>query len=211
MAAACGLTIVKQFDYRGNPIEEFSNTYWLTGGAPTDAQFLALFDAIVAVEKTIYPTEGSGGAKVVRGYGYRDDSGHKPGDTGTVHPADWVHDIAASPVAGTLTMTDSDQRLPGDAAVWVRWKTSRRTDPGGKAIYLRKYFHPACRTTGAHDAVLPAQITALNALGALLDGGSLPDARKITTAGQTDVILSHAASSYVTTRTLKRRGKRPSS
>lgn len=211
MAAACGLTIVKQITYRGDPTEEWSNTYWLTGAVPTDAQFLALFNAITAVEKTIYPAWASHGCRVIRGYGYNDDTGHKPGDTGAVAPSVWTNDIIASPVDGTLVLSDIDQRLPGDDAVWVRWKTTRRTDPGGKAIYLRKYFHPACRTTGTDDTVLPAQATALGALGQLLRNGTLPDSRTLTTAGRTDTLTAHGVSSYTTTRTLKRRGKRPNS
>lgn len=210
MAAACGLTVVKMINYRGDPTEEWSNTYWFTGGAPSDAQALALFNAIVAVEKTIYPAFASAGCKVVRGYAYNDDTGHKPGDTGAVSPSFWTHDISAAPVDGTLTLSDIDQRLPGDDAVWVRWTTARRTSPGGKAIYLRKYFHPGCRTTGTMDTVLPAQATALGALGQLCRNGTLPDGRTLTTAGQTDVLSAHAVSSYTTVRTLKRRGKRPS-
>jgi hypothetical protein len=61
------------------------------------------------------------------------------------------------------------------------------------------------------DNVFPTQKTALLALGTLMDGGTLPSAHKITAAGHTDVITSHGASSFVTTRTLKRRGKRPGS
>jgi hypothetical protein len=211
MAAACGITTVKQITYRGDSAEEYSNTYWFTGGAPTDAQLLALFNAIVLVEKACYPSFSSSGAKVIRGYGYKDDTGHKPGDTGTVHPADWVNDISATPVQGTLTVSTLDQINPGDDAVWVRWKTSRRTDPGGKAIYLRKYFHPAIKNPSSVETVLAAQQTALGALGTKMMDGSLPDARKLTTAGQNDVLLASAVSQYVTTRTLKRRGKRPNS
>lgn len=210
MAAATGLTIVKRFNYRGDASEEYSNTYWFTPLTPPAdaAAWRALFNAIVAVEKTIYP----GQVEVIRGYGYNDDTGHRPGDSGAVAPSVWQLDLRVSPetvVGGTLTVSTPLARAPGDSAVWVRWKTSRVTSPGGKPIYIRKYFHPAVFTGTAPDTVDPSQKTQLLALGALLDGGTLPGARKITTAGQSDTILNHGCSNFITTRTLKRRGKRP--
>ena len=210
MAAATGLTIVKRFNYRGDATEEYSNTYWFTGGSPPAdaAEWRTLFNAVVLVEKTCYPAQ----VEVIRGYGYDNDDGHKPGDSGTVAPSVWQVDLRIAPdtvVGGTLTVTTPDIRGPGDSAVWVRWKTSRVTDPGGKPIYIRKYFHPACFNATSVDVILASQKTALLALGAKLDDGTLPGSRKITTAGRADTIINHGASSYVTTRTLKRRGKRP--
>lgn len=210
MATATGITIVKRFNYRGDATEEYSNTYWLTGGSPPAdaAAWRTLFNAIVAVEKAIYP----GQVEVIRGYGYDNDDGHKPGDTGAVAPSVWQVDLRIAPdtvVGGTLTVTTPDARAPGDSAVWVRWKTSRVTSPGGKPIYIRKYFHPAVFTSTAPDTVQATQKANLIALGALMDGGTLPGSRKITTAGQADTIINHGASNYITTRTLKRRGKRP--
>lgn len=209
MAAACGVTVIKKFTYRGNTNEEYSNTYWLTGAAPTsDATWKTLFDAIVASEKVIYPS----GCVVVRGYGYNDDTGHKPDDTGSVAPAVYSVDLvaAAATVPGTLVI-GAFPAAPGDAAVWARWKTSRVTSPGGKAIYVRKYFHPAyCSATSGGDTILPAQRTGLLAHAAKMWDGTLnASSQKVTTPGRQDVILGANASTYVTTRTLKRRGKRP--
>jgi hypothetical protein len=209
LAAATGITIIKRFTYRGNASEEFSNTYWLKGSAPpaTPAEWRALFDAIVLTEKTVYPAA----VQVIRGYGYDNDDGHKPGDSGAVAPSVWQVDLRVSPdtpVAGTLA-TGGIEVAPGDAAVWVRWKTSRRTDPGAKPIYIRKYFHGALGNGTDPDLVATAQKTALLALGAKMDGGTLPGSRTITVAGQSDTIINHGCSTYITTRTLKRRSKRP--
>lgn len=209
MSAAVGVTIVKRFTYRGDPNEEYSNTYWFKPvTAPADsAAWRALFDAIVAVEKACYDSTVS----VIRGYGYDDDTGHKPADTGSVAPAVWSVDLTQSPespVPGTLA-TGTFVRSPGDDAVWVRWKTERKTSPGGKAIYVRKYFHPAFVVSPNWDTVAPGQRTALLALGAKLYDGTLPGSRTITTAGRLDTISAHSASTYVTTRSLKRRGRRP--
>lgn len=211
MAAACGVTVIKRFTYRGNASEEYSNTYWLTGSAPSNTtDWQALADAIVASEKQCYPST----VTVVRYYGYNDDTGHKPEDTGAVAPAVYSRDLvaAAATVPGTLSMS-GNIAAPGDAAVWIRWKTSRVTSPGGKAIYIRKYFHPASlvSATGG-DAIATAQRTALLAHGAKMWDGTLNAAsQKITTCGKNDTIVGTNASTYVTTRTLKRRGKRPSS
>lgn len=197
MAAQTGLTIVKAFEYR-SAVEEFSNQYWFTGDVPADAAaWTALFDALVLQEKTIYPAL----VTVVRGYGYASDA-----DDAT---AVWVHDIAAAPVAGTLVTTGGN-RQAGDAAVWARWKTSR-TNTKGRAIYLRKYYHPAYATTADEDTVLTLQRNALFNFGAKMSDGTFLSARTITARGHTDTIVNYDRSLYVTTRTLKRRGKRPGS
>jgi hypothetical protein len=193
------MTVIKKMTYRGDSSEEYSNQYWFTGGAPADsAAWLALLNTVVPAEKTIYPST----VGVVQVYGYDSDA-----DDAT---AVYSYDGHASPIAGSLTV-GAGIECPGDCAVWVRWKTSRLNSKG-KPIYLRKYFHPAyLNTSTAVDAILTAQQSALNALGVALTDGSMAGGRKITARGHTDVILSHAASAYVTTRTLKRRGKRPGS
>jgi hypothetical protein len=202
MAAKVGLTIVKAFTYRGDSTEEFSNTYHLTGTVPdTPTAWRTLFDALVAQEKTVYASAVS----VVRGYAYATDN---PSDD-SVWSVDLVTDSGVVP--GTLSL-GTGTPAPGDCAVWVRWKTSRLTSPGSKPIYLRKYFHGALMASGGvGDTILASQKTALLALGAKLQDGSFTEARTITAQAHDDTIVSHAASSYITTRTLKRRGKRPGS
>lgn len=200
MAAKVGITIVKKFTYRGDPTEEFSNTYHLTGAVPADdAAWRTLFDALVAQEKTVYSATNT----VIRGYGYATDN---PDDNSV-----WSVNLDGStgflPVAGTLTVTSATP-APGDCAVWVRWKTSRLNSKG-KAIYLRKYFHGVWLNSGTADDVMTGQKTALAAFGTKLRDGSFVDGRTITAQTHTDTILSSSASSYATTRTLKRRGKRP--
>lgn len=201
MSDQTGLTVIKKFTYRGVS-EEYSNTYHFTGSVPADGTaWRALFDALVTIEKPIYKSD----VTVVRGYGYDSDADDAV--------AVWSVDLTVSPetpVAGTHAVGTSPSSA-GDSAVWVRWKTSR-LNTKGKAIYLRKYFHPGYQTSAADgDTIFAAQKTALLALGAKLDDGSFISGRKITARGHDDTITSHGASSYLTTRTLKRRGKRPSS
>lgn len=207
MAAACGLTIVKRFLYRTDATEEWSNTYWFTGSAPsTTTTWRTFFDEVVTTEKPIYHS----GVTVIRGYGYNDDTGHKPDDEGDVAPSVWNVDLRIAPetpVAGTLNIS-SAWVLAGDSSVWMRAKTSRLTSPGGKPIYLRKYYHPAATASSTPDVILAGQKTALVAHATKLTDGTLTSGRKWTTAGQTDVITAVGASSYTTVRTLKRRPKR---
>lgn len=203
MASQVGLTLIKQFTYRGDAAEEFSNTYHLTGSIPADdTAWKALADALITQEVKCYPAV----VAVVRAYGYDSDA-----DDAT---AVWVHDYlaAAASVPGTLS-PGSGQYTAGDVAVWVRWKTSRLNSKG-KAIYLRKYFHSpivAGGSGGGSDSVLTAQKTLLAAFGTKLRDGTFLDGRTITARGHTDVITASGNSAWVTTRTLKRRGKRPGS
>jgi len=210
MSTQVGMTIIKKFTYRGDSAEEYSNTYWLSGTVPADTTaWRALFDALVLQEKTLYPPS----VTVVRGYGYNDNTGHKTGDTGDVAPAVYSVDLTVapnSPVAGTLSPSSNNQ-APGDSAVWVRWKTGR-LNTKGKAIYLRKYFHPAfmAGTTGG-DAIDVMQGVKLTAFGTKMRDGTFLDARVVQAPGHTDAPVASGSSAYVTTRTLHRRGKRPNS
>ena len=95
--------------------------------------------------------------------------------------------------------------------MWVRWKTSRYNSRG-KPIYLRKYFHGArCDGTSGNDVTFSGQLTALNAFGTKLQDASFISARTIRSRHNAETLLGHGASAYITTRTLKRRGKRPAS
>lgn len=194
------LTVVKKFPYRGDSNEEYSNTYMLTGATPADSTaWRALFDALVVEEKKLYPAA----VTVVAGYGYDEVP-----VTGT--SAVWSVDMTVSPnspVAGTFA--GGGQQMPGDAAVYIRWGLDR-LNTKGKRIYLRKYIHPAMQSTtvGQTDQPIAAWVTAAAAFGAKLDDGSFTASRRITDKLGTATV-GHAVGTYITTRTLKRRGKRP--
>jgi hypothetical protein len=112
-----------------------------------------------------------------------------------------------TPVAGTLSL--SGEKCSGDSAGTVRWLTARRTSKG-KPIYLRKYLHACQANTSDADAIAAAQLTAYGTYGTALlaDWGS-------TTNALCDLdgsaVTSPHASPWITTRTLKRRGRRPPS
>lgn len=200
MTAVVGITLIKVFTYRDDSHEEFANQYWLSGDVPANGtDWKALADALIAQEKTVYTSL----AAVVRAYGYDSDD---PAAT-----AVWSYDYqgAGQAVAGTLAL-GTQVLCPGDAAVWARWKTSRLNSKG-RAIFLRKYFHPATHTAASNDAVGATQKTALEAFATKLHDGTFLDARTIRSRTHAETILSSGASGYVTTHTLKRRGKRPGS
>src|SRR4051812_5022405 len=204
----CGVTVVKAFSYRGLS-EEYSNQYWFNGAPPgTPVAWKALADAIIAAESQVL------GAAVTyrRAYGY--DTPPTPRDNPTTFPPNvwsWDYLAAGSPPAGTLNATGAVQ-APGDAAVWIRWKTTRRTNPGGKVIYLRKYFHPAFVAAGTADTILANQKTALQTFGATMVTGLISGAYKLVDKYHSDdVVSAPVASTWLTTRTLRRRGKRPGS
>ena len=198
-APTTGLTIVKRFSYRGDASEEWSNKYLLTGSTPADsAAWRALFDALVLEEKKLYRVQTS----VVAGYGYNSAAE----DAHAVWNVDL--DIAPNtPVPGTMAV--AGDRFSGDQACWVRWGLDRMNSKG-KRVYLRKYFHDGTRDSVNIDNPAPGYVTALAAFGTKLRDGSFVGGRVITDHLGTAVVGS-GVSSYMTTRTLKRRGKRPPS
>lgn len=191
------ITIVKRFNYRGDANEEFSNKYHFEGETPiSDAEWKTLADAIIASERPMFPSS----VKFVRAYGYK----------AGVEFADGVIDYTAAPltpVSGSL-VTSGSIAAPGDAAFWVRWRTPDRNSRG-KWIYLRKYFHAAMLPASGGDTLFPAQTTAAAAHGEKMKDGTLPGGAKICGPQGADA-GPVTVSPFVTTRTLKRRGPRPS-
>lgn len=193
--AGPGVISIQSFDYRGVP-EEFSNTYHFVGSAPsTPADWRSLADDFIAIQRTVFYSDVS----IVKILCYED----------TDHDAVYSYNLAdwGGIVAGNLGTIGTDA-APGDVAAWVRWPTDRNTS-AGKPIYLRKYFHNvALQAPPNQDKVLGTQKAAYDYLGehileasgdwpgmADLDGSALPG--------------GWLSSTYATTRTLKRRGRRP--
>ena len=194
------ITIIKKMTYRGDATEEWSNRYFLTGADPVShEEWMDIFTPLTTAEKALYDSSHI----IVAAYGYDDD-----GDSAS---AVWSRDLRTSgSIAGTHTV-GSLSKTPGDAAFNVRWKTSRLTSKG-KPIYLRKYYHGALISAGTPDTLASTQVTAANAFATELWDGAGIDGRFIRGPGQSsETILGSLCSPYVTTRTLKRRGRRPTS
>ena len=186
------IVIEKLFTYRGQP-EEWSNRYHFLGSTPSSlAEWKALALAIWAQERTFCNTS-------TRFNGFL---GYNAGDN-TANAIMGPDDLTtAEKSQGAL----SGNNVPGDSAVWVRWATGERGSKG-RPIYLRKYFH-GVGTTGTDEIVGTAR-TAMLAYATKMTDASLPGGFKICgpqgAPGGTPKVPT-----YITTRTLKRRGKDPS-
>lgn len=188
------VTIVKDFMYRGQ-LEEWSNSYSLDGTTPTtDALWKALFDAIIASEKTCYISD----TRVVRAMGYQ------AGENFVTYSYDYLG--AGQSVAGTWVPPTQSMLWPGDGAGWLRARVGSTSS--GKPRYVRKYFHGGGNNTNARDIMASNLITAYVAHGTKMLDGTLPGAMKWCGPDGT-IASAPSASPFVTTRTLKRRGRRP--
>jgi hypothetical protein len=190
-----GIVLVKRFNYRGQN-EEWSNKYHFTESPPANpTDWRTLIDALANKEKTVY----SAGTHIVRAYGYSDT------DNDAVFSVDYT--ALAEEIAGTFNEVGMSHAA-GDAAVWVRWLTPDHNSRG-KPIYLRKYFHGAEAEATDHDQIAVDQKAALLAFGTALAGGT-GAITGFTICGPTGAVAGAVgASSWITTRTLKRRGRRP--
>jgi hypothetical protein len=192
------LTIIKTMQYRGSD-EEWSNTYFMTGDLPTSpASWKTLADAVIAEEVSLYKSD----IEVTRAIG------HKAGESVAV----WSYDYAEHSESVPGTYTDaSGVPESGDTAAWIRWSTDQLTSKG-KPIYLRSYYHPAYRQAGtAYDDIATAWAANAQEYGddwiaGFTDGDGTVHHR----AGPHGVVgLVALPSPYATTRTLERRGRRP--
>lgn len=188
------ITVIKNMDYRGT-LEEWSNSYSLTGTTPTnDAGWKALADAIIASEKTCYRAT----VKAIRALGY----------VAGGNAAVWSYDYlgANQAVLGTLPLATGEPQWAGDQAGWIRARTG--SSASGKPKYIRKYLHGGSAPSGQPDNCSTGWKTASLAHANLMVGGTLPGTMKWCGPGGV-VGTGPSTSTYVTTRTLKRRGRRP--
>ena len=196
MPDTASLVLIKSFTYR-DEAEEWANTYHFEGTVPADANaWQTLATGWINEEKHLY----SPATHVVRAYGYEPGSNH----------ANWVHDYAtASPpgIPGDLTMPGGEALAPGDAAATVRWSTGEYNSRG-KLIYCRKYYHGVYMQTSDHDRVAASQLAAYNQFATIVTSGFFPGSAKYCGPQGAD-LRDPRADPFITTRTLKRRGKRP--
>lgn len=197
MAATPSLTIVKKMQYRNFSDEEWSNTYHFNGGTPADsAAWKALADAVILDEKTCFKSYCS----VVRAYGHEASN--------PISVWTYNYETGSGAVPGTLVPGSSYYPMAGDQAGVLEWETADFTSRG-KRIYLRKFMHAGAMEADAQgDTLHPDYADALDAFGAAWVSGYISSTYVIAgpqgAAGSSPKHLP-----YVTTRTLKRRGKRP--
>lgn len=188
------ITIVQKFSYRGAP-EEFSNTYHLDGTTPTDdAGWKDVADDLIALLAPLF----GGDVKFVRAYGY---------EAGNDHAVSVIDYATLGDLPEGSFSPGSAKKAPGDAAMTCRWWTGA-TNSRGKKIYLRKYFHDVYMDVSDADKVYSGQLTALQTFAdALLNDPISGDLVLVGPQGAN--VVNADASQWITTRTLKRRGRRP--
>lgn len=194
--AAPGIVVIKTFTYRG-AAEEWSNKYHFQGDPPSDpAGWRDLCDAFITEEKAILTDVVS----IVRVQCYEDTDDHSV----------YTYDLTAfaGAVAGTYaTGAAADLLEAGDSAGLIRWNTGRVSSKG-KPVYLFKYYHGVMHESGTVDE-LRHTLKALYATFADTIRSSSGDWPGLADKGGVEPV-GWLAEKYITTRTLKRRGRRPS-
>jgi len=126
--------------YRSGTVN-FSNRYFLTGGAFADNTHRTAFAAAVAAaEKTIYVSN----ITIISSVFY---------DAGSEVPV-WT---VSQSIAGTFT--PAGDSLPGDCAAVIRYSTAARSTKN-HPIYLYNYYHGVMRATSDQDTITPTLVTA---------------------------------------------------
>jgi hypothetical protein len=189
------MVVVQSFTYR-DEAEEFSNKYHFAGPAPgDDASWKALADALIGHLRPMFTPV----VTFVRAYGYND------GD----HPSVWGHDytIPGPPLAGNWGGDAQAQKPAGDQAAFIRWPTTKRNSRG-KIVYARKYFHDMYVGLTTPDRVSASQYALMQTFANACIDGSISSVFHLCLPDGTPA-LAGGPDTWITTRTLKRRGKRP--
>lgn len=188
------ITIVQRSPYRGAP-EEWSNTYHLDGTTPTDdAGWTTVADDLIALLAPLFDSS----VEFVRAYGYA------AGNDNAVAVIDYTMP-PLTVVTGSVFY--DGPKAPGDAAMFCSWWDGQYAAGSSRKVYLRKYFHGVHEPTGGGDLVHALQLTHLTTFAeALFNDPISGDLRLVSPQGHAPV--NFRASPYITTRTLKRRGKR---
>jgi hypothetical protein len=193
------LTVVKKFTYRGDPEEEWSNTYCFTAPPPSnDTNWKYVADRLIANEVLCYPPS----SKVVRVYGYDNDDPKAY--------AVWTYDYeaAGAAVSGELLVPANSYHVAGDQAA-VIWSKLEKRNARGKNIYLRKYFHDGYADLTTHDSLSANYKAALDNWAIALANGLEASLGRWRARAYDSPSIAHGTDPYITTRTLHRRGKRP--
>ena len=193
---AGSIVVIKKFTYKGSD-EEWSNRYHFQGTPPsTPSAWRSLCDAFITQEKAILTTL----VTIERVICYTADDS----------VAAYSYDLSSfgGPVAGTFDISGvTSQETPGDTAYLIRWNTGR-TSSRGKPVYLFKYYHGGVSKGAGHQDEVYGNLKvsmSIFASGIISSTGSWPGLADKTGAAP----VGYLAETYLTTRTLKRRGRRP--
>jgi hypothetical protein len=190
------LTIEKSFTYKGAR-EHWSNAYHLDQVPSSQSQWQALATEVVNFEQAFMPADVQ----------FEHYYGHEPG---TPPILVWEFDEAPAGeggAAGSWVPGPSYPPCPGDAAGWVRYGTTQKNTLG-KPIYLRNYYH-AIHHDATPDKVSVQQATLMGQLATAWVNGIAAGGTTFRRAGPRGAVAqNHVVGEFITTRTLKHRGRR---
>src|SRR5215471_888256 len=194
------LTMEKSFTYRGAR-EHWSNAYHLQEQPVDSTSWSALANRVWDYEKMFLPAD----CQWERAFG------HAPGTPPVlVYEAPDIPPVGEGGIAGQFVPVASAHPCPGDAAVYVRYGTTQKSTLG-KPIYLWNYYHAVYFDAAAADVQDANQKAALEALAAIVVSGlNVPGATPALyhRAGPRGAVAqNHKVGDFITTRTLKHRGK----
>lgn len=195
--AAAKVTLVKVMTYRGDPNEEWSNSYHLDAAPADRAGWVTLVEALAALERHVY----NAGSVITRAAVYDD------GD----NPATYVLSAVAEgfALAGDYPVTGVSF-FAGDQADTIGWDTGLRGS-SGKPIWLRKYFHGGVERSDLPDSLPNDFIAVLQTFGNALKDTAIDAGIHFADKNGRRPDGPARVDPYSTTRTLKRRGRRPTS
>jgi hypothetical protein len=198
------LVLVLSFSYRGAP-EEYSMKFHFNGAQPaSEAGWKTLTDEVWTALKPGFNTSSA----LQRSYGYEDHPGWDPGEPLlSVSTVDYVNEYGGA-VPGTKASESSTPKSAGDQAIYARFPTPKRSTKG-KPVYLYSFIHDVYVSPTTAENITAAQRTALLTAFTKLADGSLTNFGKRTTPDGIAVGTPPTMPGYMTTRTLKRRGRRP--
>jgi len=188
------LTLTKRFTYRDVSDEEFSNTYEFVGAPPGDfATWHALAMQVWGNEAGCFTTD----VQFVHAVGHNNNDPQAQNV--------YLEDFTSQNIKGQYVNT-AGIRGAGDQAACVEFKTDINSTKG-KPVYVRKFFHEPYIDPADTDRLHAPYVTALNSYGtAIIDvhgglGCHSPNQPQ-------RIALQHLVIPWVTTRTLRKRGKK---
>lgn len=194
------LTVEKSFTYRGGR-EHWSNAYHFDNVPADKAQWDAVWTAVWNLEKACFSADVQ----------FEQAFGHNPG---TPPVLVWENEFSPPGEGGPpaeFVPGSTAHPAPGDAAVFVRYSTTQKSSLG-KPIYLWNYYHGVYFDGATPDIPDPAQRQHLDSLGTVLVTGlntGISGAPIFKRAGPKGAVAqAHVVGEFITTRTLKHRGKR---
>jgi hypothetical protein len=120
----------------------------------------------------------------------------------------WDYTLNGDEMAGTFVPGAGVPRMAGDQASMI-WAQLDHRNVKGKYVFLRKYFHGGYINDLEADKIDDIYKQALVAFCNQLAGGSIVELGLWRSQKAEYPVITNDADKWVTTRTLKRRGKRP--